>query len=886
MMRIGLVVVLGIVSAAAVCCGQQTTGHLEGRLLDGKAQPVAFANIVVTGPDLPGQRMTLSFPDGYFHVMDLPVGVHDVAITHIGYQDAIVRAVSIQLGRTTSLGSIQMEERIYTTEAIEVSGRAPLIDPAATFHGANLPEDEFAELPIGRSYTEMTFLLPHVNASAYGDGANFAGGTGLENQYFIDGMDVTDPFPEGSGSSTNLPYNFIREVQVRSGGYQAEYRSALGGIVDVVTHSGSNEWHGQLFGFLVNNRFTDSPRVGILGTEPGDFAQYDVGGGFGGPIARDRLWFYAAYNPSRETEDVPIPGQGIFEDRGTVHRFATKLTWRADASNDMVLSVFGDPGRRDAVGSFITNFVVAGLENADPYLEEERSGGVNIALEGRHRVNESFYLTTSLSRLHRTYERKPATPLGRDEILVIDADHVWSGGAAGYLDKESVVLSGGVQAVWLSGAHTVKAGYEYRDKHCRDDDWLQYVSVKSDTLWQESITHNQADVHTRVPSLFLQDSWRLGERLRLNYGLRWDGLSIVDEDGTVLQSIGDQWQPRLGFTYQPGRIGTQQFSGSIGRFYQETSTFLAAFGYSGSLQMVWIDYDHDPRIDPSGGTRIEYQAMPAGETAGLKGQHYDEATLGYERWLGTGTKVGIRGIYRTLRRGIDDGYSAALDAFVIGNVGYGDLDNWPRMKRDYKALELSLVRSSAERFSFRASYVLSRTEGNYPGLFLADYRQAWPNLNANFDDPETLPNSDGLLPNDRPHAVKLSGSWITGLGLTVGGIASWMSGTPLNEYGVTSSGQYYTYLVKRGSAGRTPSIWDLDLRLAFRLPEPAGRQWRSRIVLDLMHIGSPRRAIEIVQTHYRAVDPDGNPIDPDPFYGEPFRFQPPFTARLGLEVEF
>jgi hypothetical protein len=444
-----------------------------------------------------------------------------------------------------------------------------------------------------------------------------------------------------------------------------------------------------------------------------------------------------------------------------------------------------------------------------------------------------------------------------------------------------------VQAVWLAGAHTVKTGYEYRDNHGRDDDLLHILfEVKPDSQYQDALLHSQADVHTRVPSLFLQDSWRLGERLRLNYGLRWDGLSIVGEDGTVLQSIGDQWQPRLGFTYQPGRIGTQQFSGSVGRFYQETSTVLAAFGYSGGFQQVVVLYDHDPRFDSSGGVREEYITQAAGPVAGLKGQHYDEATLGYERRLGVGTKVGIRGLYRILRRGIDDAYSAALDAIVIGNVGYGDLDNWPRMKRDYRALEFSLVRSDAERFSVRASYVLSRTEGNYPGLYSTDYRQAMPNLTVNFNNPETIANSDGLLPNDRTHALKLSGSWNAGRGLNVGGIASWMSGTPLSEYGATSNALGSTFLLERGSAGRTPSIWDLNLRLAYQLPGLPGHDWRSRVVLDLMHIGSPRRAIEIVQQRYNGVDAEGNPTNPNPLYGVPIRFQPPFSARLGLEVEF
>ena len=249
-------------------------------------------------------------------------------------------------------------------EQVVVSGRAPLIDPAATFLGANLVAQDFAALPIDRDYRSMTTLLPQANQSFLGDAVNFAGSTGLENRYFIDGIDVTDPNRNVTG--TSLPYNFVQEVQVRTGGYEAEYRSSLGGVVNAVTHSGGNEVHGQVFGFFLSNSLTAEPRLGALEPNKGEFARFDVGFGLGGPILKDRLWYYAAYSPAFQREDVKIPGGGSFEDSTTTHSFAGKLTWQASQRHTLTLTALGDPTRRQGVGALSSFLYTQPVSFANP----------------------------------------------------------------------------------------------------------------------------------------------------------------------------------------------------------------------------------------------------------------------------------------------------------------------------------------------------------------------------------------------------------------------------------------------------------------------------------------------------------------------------------------
>jgi len=135
-------------------------------------------------------------------------------------------------------------------------------------------------------------------------------------------------------------------------------------------------------------------------------------------------------------------------------------------------------------------------------------------------------------------------------------------------------------------------------------------------------------------------------------------------------------------------------------------------------------------------------------------------TLGYERQVKNDFKFNIRGIYRTTReiiQNVDDPVTGVGQA-LNGNPGRGILSFMPKPKREYTALELTLEKSGGQRFNFWASYVLSRTYGNYTGLYSSDYNLDLPNAGMAFDNPARLKNAMGLLPNDRTHVFKFVGS--------------------------------------------------------------------------------------------------------------------------------
>lgn len=326
---------------------QEITGNLEGRIVDILGVLLSGVNVTIQSKNLQGIKGAATNDKGYFRIFRVPSGSYTIKITSIGYSEFTFENVQVAIGKTTNLGEIKLKQQTYGLPEITISGAKQIIDPTSTTYGGNLRASDFEELPIDRDYKSIVTLLPQANTSYFGDEANIGGGTGFENKYFVDGIEVTDPLI--GANATNLPYNFIKEVQLSTGSYNVDTRGSLGGLINVVTNSGTNEFHGSVFGFYTSNKLTENKKMGLLDVQQGDFLNYDAGVGIGGPIIRDELWFYTAYNPTFEERDVEVPGYGTYVDKMLIHSLAAKLNWRASENLNFNFTVTGDPTQRNAI---------------------------------------------------------------------------------------------------------------------------------------------------------------------------------------------------------------------------------------------------------------------------------------------------------------------------------------------------------------------------------------------------------------------------------------------------------------------------------------------------------------------------------------------------------
>jgi hypothetical protein len=711
---------------------------------------------------------------------------------------------------------------------------------------------------------------------------NVGGSTGLENQYYIDGVNVTDT--KTAGRATNLPYNFIRAVDVKTGGYEAQYGRALGAVVNAITYTGTNDFEMDLFGFVQPGALALDPRVAPVITEEGAVS-YDVGARVSGPVVRDRLWYSAAVNPRVDQVDKEIAGHGFYSDRTTAVRFASKLTWQASSATNLELSVLGDPTVRDQVDPLPVGFT--SVTNPDVLLARVETGGVVGSLRATVAPSQSILLQTSVSRQWDRYSNFPATATGGLEEAFVDyVEGSLGGGRVGLTEEDRGRTNLTARGTLILPGHTVVAGVDYEEARVFSSYDASVLSRSDTTSFFRNEQWYSGTVHNRSPAVYLQDSWRLTDRLTLNPGLRWSGQYLVGASGRTAQRITDEWQPRVGFSWQLGAEGVQRLFGSYGRFYETLPTNIAVFMY--------VDYFYyfslcssDPRLPGAAPDTVmdytTYEADFANQIPGLQAENFDEFTLGYERLFGAETKLTVRAMRRNLRSAFVQGVN--LPGIVMGTPGRGDFDWLPPPKREYTALEIS-AEGALSRLAYRTSYVLSRTWGNYPGLFGSDLGAAQPGINFSFNFPNQAKNSTGLLPNDHTHVGKVSGAYTTRHGLVVGVALTVESGTPINAFvpGGPFGPNSPSFEVRRGSAGRTPTLWDLSLRTTYDLPIARVRQ--TQVVLDLLHVGNPRRAVRVDEYMFTTLDENGNPATPNSSYKHATAYQPPMAIRLGMQASF
>jgi Carboxypeptidase regulatory-like domain len=880
----GLLLVSGLVLGPfSQADAQAVTGALAGRVLSPGSEPLENVEIVVSGPSLQGKRQTTSDRRGQFRFSALPAGTYSVLLRQIGFTPLRVTDATVALGTTTSLGDLQLSPHTVALPEIVMLAARPLLDPTSVANVTVLDSARFLALPTERNFRALLPLVPEASPSPYGDGTNVAGATGLENGYFVDGIHITDPVVADGG--LNLPYNFVREVQITTGGYRAEYGRAQGGVVNVVTNSGGNELHGQVTGFFTSDMLRGTPRWGVGESQIEDFSQYDAGFGVGGPIRRDRVWFYAAYDPNFETSSVNLPGITAQRDARTTHSFAAKLTSRLGPASDATFTLLGDPSTRDFVGSSGTFAPLpANVGEKSAVLGRFKEGGPAAALQLRHEIGDRILLSLSLARLNRREDQGPRDGgAATDPASLARVDDLATNTATGNFGGSSTIhvsrTSGQVSMSLFTAGHTVKLGAEYEQNDGEGHGLTSIIQKTADTSYAWLRITTQSHTHIAVPTFYLQDSWTATQRLQIDAGLRLEGQFISGDTGATFW-IAPELAPRGGAIYQPGEPGRQKLFASYGRFFEELP-LLGAMIYTSPYSLTVTGYRQNPLVDSTGGT------LQGGYSTGgdipdrqIRGQQYDEWAVGYEHRLGRTYRFGVRGTYRHLRWAVED---AVKDTVVlVGNPGRGALAYLPRARRDYTALEFTMERAGEGPFTFLASYVLSRGRGNYTGLFATDLLLAAPNAGPQFDFPVQMVNANGLLPNDRTHVVKLSGSFRFPIGLTVGMSALLASGTPLSEYETEPFEPYIAFVQPRGTSGRTPTTWNLDLRFAYDVPGVFASRMRSRLLLDVFNVGNQRRPVTYEQLHY--TQPGRTGVNPN--YGAVTRYQAPRRARVGLVLTF
>src|SRR6202035_2668520 len=251
---------------------QETTGGLQGSVKDPSGAVVGNAVVELTGTSLVGKKSLTTDSSGYYRFANLPPSTYTVTVKAAGFSELKREGIVIEVGHLPTLDLTMSVGAAGTV--VEVSGSAPLIDVTTETTQTNITQDVVQDVPHGRSFQSVIQFAPSARneplagsnpynggtgngGTSPGNGSNgnsvgfmVAGGSDFEDSYLVEGQETADV--AGGFSPTNVPFDFIQEVQVKSSGIEAEHGGSLGGVVNVIMKKGSNGYHGSLFAQFEN----------------------------------------------------------------------------------------------------------------------------------------------------------------------------------------------------------------------------------------------------------------------------------------------------------------------------------------------------------------------------------------------------------------------------------------------------------------------------------------------------------------------------------------------------------------------------------------------------------------------------------------------------------
>ena len=441
--------VLSLFFVTATMAQTSTTGEVVGVVLDPNGAVVPATSVTLSGPNLIQPKTATSDAEGRYRISQVPPGRYVIETAATAGFGAFRREnVEVNLSSTTTVN--------ITVSAAGVGGvvdvvATPEVDQTNNTTGTNVSTEQFSNFPTGRTVQSLYTIAPTVTRSGLRDASgrdrdpSVAGSSGPENNYILDGVNATDPAFGGSGA--NLPFEFVQEIEIKTGAYGAEYGKSTGGIFNVITKSGTNEFHGDIFGYFTTKglvRDVKETAFPFTGAVPTGFSEVDAGFDVGGPIIKDKLWFFGAFNPqTRKNFSLTQTFFQEVENEVTTPFYAGKLTWGINNYHTFTFSTFGDFTKQEGFLFGLSGFGA----NPESFLGTVETGGSNYAF----RLNSTFspnFTGEFSAGLH--FQRANTIPL-LDEPAITNRFSVLRNGSVVAPVETTVLTSAGLRLAYVEG---------------------------------------------------------------------------------------------------------------------------------------------------------------------------------------------------------------------------------------------------------------------------------------------------------------------------------------------------------------------------------------------------------------------------------------------------
>ncbi|QNN64688.1 TonB-dependent receptor [Sphingomonas rhizophila] len=587
------------VAATPAAAQDYTRGNIVGTVTDAQGAPVAGAQVTVRNNDQGFTTTTTTDANGVFRATALNTGTYTVTVVANGQTVVEDRGVVVQAGQNnqfaytagTAPAADAAEPGTEGGEVVVTGTRVRVDDFASTQTGSLIDVAELAStVPVQRDQTSLILLAPGTTAgdAGFGNLASIAGATVAENAYYVNGLNITD-FRGFLGSSI-IPFEFYRSIDVKTGGYQAEYGRALGGVTSAVVKAGSNDLKGgAVINWAPNWGRNDSPNTYLAKNDEDFRTSLDANFYLSGPIIKDRLFFYALYNPRwlktgdtslsskarlSTTTDSPFWGGKLDAIITDGHRlefmlYSDKQTQRTTYVNyDPVADAYGT-----TQGTLVSKF--GGLNYIGTYTGKFTDWLTLSASYGKNKnvgiVQASPDQTYIFSRIYPSTTTPGAFTNG--------STYTANGTVAGAnqdRDERKVFRFDADVYVNLLGTHHFRAGMDYEKLASEEATTYNgggyYYDIRNNQT-QRRYYENFGGFKSKMQAVYLQDSWSLlNDRLTLNLGVRGDKFRNYSVLGEKFYDSGYNWAPRLGATFDVFGDKRTKITAFYGRYFLPIAT--------------------------------------------------------------------------------------------------------------------------------------------------------------------------------------------------------------------------------------------------------------------------------------------------------------------------
>lgn len=898
-----------LLAAAPAVFAQRVTGSLRGTINDETGAALPGVSVDLESPELIGGVHTETTDiDGTYHFAALAPGTYKITASLDGFQTVILEGIRISVGTTTTqdvaLGIAKIEE------SVTVTSEAPVVDVTRSGFKTNFASEMVKKLPIARNtYFDLVQSAPGIQSNDDNNAVySSAFGSGEEgNSYQLDGVLVTGV---QTGEGWPYPnYDVIKEVEFIGLGAPAEYGNYQGAVINVVTRSGGNEFHGDTSFYFQHDALTSNNTPGV--DLPFKRDQYvDTSFQLGGPIKKDRIWFFASYG-YRKDASSQIGTDPAYPATNRAHRVFGKLDAQISEAHKLSITYHDD--------YYEIPFEVS---ESKPFfaslLESGHNPTVNVLLTSV--INSNTFVEVKYGGFFSHDKGLPATGSFEPSHYDTGTGFYTSGSTPYWWDLDqsrnqiNVSLSHYADQ-FIQGNHDFKFGVQYQRAKLDEITGYSGGKVYYDYLAEPYAAYMQTPYHyggdVNGIGVFMDDTWSVNNRLTLNLGVRLDRNtgSIPDfpeldnagnETGRAIAGLGEviaftNVSPRLGATFKLDDEGRTVLRANYGRYYEPlitgffdsaTPAISTLYGYLYNAETG--EYDDLFYVkDAARQVRID---------GNLKNQYLDQFSAGFERQVMPNFGLGFTFVYKKTHDIIGQENAGATyepveytDPETGQTITVFDQTNDPTTdnlylitnpdgyRQEYKSFIITANKRMSDRWQMIASYQYEQSRGTST---LTNLRQ----LNSLVfrgvfgQDRNDLLFAYGSMQNEKPHVFKLQSTYTFPHEILFGANFISSSGRPYaRKFRIAdlAQGARVERAEERG-ARRLHRLNELDIRIEKSFEIGGGRQFTALLeVFNLFNIGlNGGKGVTDV------IDNAGES------FGDPQRVVLPRRAQIGFTFEF